>query len=391
MVLAACGAQPNANPTGDQNAPGLFALDGDMFPHDVVTVEGARAASLYLPVFLLALAIFVLIEGLLLFMVWRFRHKGQDGELPKQTHGNNKLEIVWTAIPALIVTVLFVLSMSVLVDVESTSDDPAVTVEVTAFQFGWKFDYPDYPGVSVSGSGRGDAAPVMVVPVNEPIRFVLKAIPAPNQDPADIEAGAAPAGGVIHSFYVPSFFFKRDIIPGRISEFEVTIEKPGTYGGQCAEFCGLAHSDMYFSVDAVERGQFDDWVVAQTSVASTPPPDEPAADDSPPDVTASSSGAPVLEIATTADNTIAFSTSSLEAPAGQMATIRYDNDSPVPHNVAIYDGPDASGDKIVQTETISGPGASTETTFAVPEVPGPYYFRCELHPLQMTGTLTVTP
>jgi cytochrome c oxidase subunit 2 len=265
LVLAACGVQPNENPTGDAGEPGLFAFDGDMFPHEVVTAEGARSASLYLPIFLVAVVIFVLIEGLLLFMVWRFRHKGKDGELPAQTHGNNKLEIIWTLIPAVTVLVLFVFSMSVLLDVESTSEEPDVTVEVTAYQFGWIFDYPEYPGVRVAGGGRGPGAPEMVVPVDETIRYVLKSIAGPDQDPAAIEAGEAPSGGVIHSFYVPSFFFKRDIIPGRITEFQVTVEKPGVYGGQCAEFCGLAHGDMYFSVRAVERAEFDAWIAQQLS------------------------------------------------------------------------------------------------------------------------------
>lgn len=263
VVLAACGAQPNDNPTGDDADPGLFAFDGDMFPHEVVTAEGAQSASLYLPIFLVAVVIFVLIEGLLLFMAWRFRRKDGDDELPEQTHGNNKLEFIWTAVPAAIVTLLFIASAIVLTDVESTSDDPTVTVEVTAFQFGWIFDYPEYPGVTVTGAGRGEGAPEMVVPVGEPIRFRLKSVPGPDQTREDIEAGAAPAGGVIHSFYVPSFFFKRDIIPGRISEFEVTVEKPGTYGGQCAEFCGLAHGDMFFSVRAVEMAKFDDWIAGE--------------------------------------------------------------------------------------------------------------------------------
>jgi cytochrome c oxidase subunit 2 len=75
------------------------------------------------------------------------------------------------------------------------------------------------------------------------------------------------AADVIHSWYVPSFFFKRDAIPGRVNEFELTIEKPGVYGGQCAEFCGLAHGDMYFSVNAVTADEYDAWVAEQTGEA----------------------------------------------------------------------------------------------------------------------------
>jgi cytochrome c oxidase subunit 2 len=242
LVLAACGTQPNSNPTGDSAEPGLFALDGDMFPHEVVTAEGAQAASLYLPIFLVAVVIFVLIEGLLLFMAWRFRRKDSDTDLPEQTHGNNKLELIWTAIPALIVTVLFIASTIVLTDVEAKSDDPSVVVDVEAFRFGWKFDYDN--GVQVAGGGR-EGAPQMVLPVNEPIRFRVT------------------AADVIHSFYVPAFFFKRDAIPGRLNEFELTIEVPGVYGGQCAEFCGLAHGDMFFSVRAVELDEYETWVTEQ--------------------------------------------------------------------------------------------------------------------------------
>jgi cytochrome c oxidase subunit 2 len=244
MVVAACTEQVNSNPTGDESAPSLFGetANGLGFPHEVVTTEGIASASLYLPIFLIAVVIFILIEGLLLFMAWRFRRKADDTELPAQTHGNNKLEIIWTAIPAAIVTVLFIGSAIVLTDVQSESDDPDVVVNVEAFRFGWKFDYDN--GVQVAGGGR-EGAPEMVLPVNESIRFRLT------------------AADVIHSFYVPSFFFKLDAIPGRVNEFEVTIEKPGVYGGQCAEFCGLAHGDMFFSVRVVEPDEYEDWVTEQ--------------------------------------------------------------------------------------------------------------------------------
>jgi len=262
LLLAACGEQANDNPTSDDAFPNLFGetSNGIGFPHEVVTVEGAQSAGLYLPIFLLAVAIFILIEGLLLYMTWRFRRKDSDAELPKQTHGNNRLEIVWTAIPAAIVTVLFVVSTMVLTEVEATSDDPDVRVDVTAFQFGWRFDYPQHEGVFVAGSGRGPGAPEMVVPVDKTVQFVLKSVPLPGQEPGEV-----PRGGVIHSFYVPAFFFKRDVIPGRVTEFEVTIEKPGVYGGQCAEFCGLAHGEMFFSVRAVEQVEYEAWIAEQSA------------------------------------------------------------------------------------------------------------------------------
>ena len=256
LVVAACTEQANGNPTGDGAAPNLFGetANGIGFPHEVVTTQGIAAAGLYLPIFLIAVAIFVLIEGLLLFLALRYRKRSSGGDLPEQTHGNNTLEVVWTAIPMAIVFILFLVSTNVLMnDVQARSDEHGAVVDVQAFRFGWIFDYQDpgsldadaggYEpvGVSVSGGGR-EGAPTMVLPVGEPVLIRLT------------------AADVIHSWYVPSFFFKRDAIPGRLNEFEITIEQPGVYGGQCAEFCGLAHGDMYFAVEAVSAEEYDEWV-----------------------------------------------------------------------------------------------------------------------------------
>jgi cytochrome c oxidase subunit II len=267
LLLAACGAQPNNNPTSDALPPSLIGetANGIGFPHDVVTTEGIASAGLYLPIFLIAVAIFILIEGLLIFMAWRFRRRDKDAELPTQVHGNNKLEIIWTAIPALVVTALFIGSTWVLVDVEATTEDPAVVVDVEGFQFGWTFKYMDpavydpdtekyaETGIVVPFSpalpSAADPAPVVqeaLLPVDVPIRFRLTSL------------------DVIHSFYVPAFFFKRDVIPGRTNEFEITIEEPGVYGGQCAEFCGLSHGRMFFTIRAVEQAEYDAWVAEQT-------------------------------------------------------------------------------------------------------------------------------
>ena len=404
-ILAACTEQANSNPTGDTAAPNLFGQtsNGVGFPHEVVTTEGIAAAGLYLWIFLIAVVIFILVEGLLLFLILRYRKRSSGDDLPEQTHGNNLLEVVWTAIPMGLVFVLFLVSTNVLVnDVQAKSEEHGAVVNVQAFRFGWIFEYQDpgsfdaesgtYEpvGITVSGGGR-EGAPTMVLPVGEPVLIRLT------------------AADVIHSWYVPSFFFTRDAIPGRINEFELTIEKPGVYGGQCAEFCGLAHSDMYFSVDAREPADYDAWL-AETGGAPTggtdpgadaeaaaageaeagtvTVPAETAADGPPP---ADGAGSVQLEIGTTAEKSIAYTTDSLEVKAGQPVTVTYTNESKVPHNIAFYDAPDADGSKIAQSETITGPGASTTVSFTAPTEPGSYLFRCELHPLQMVGTLTVVP
>jgi len=260
--VAACTEQANDNPTGDDAAPNLFGetANGIGFPHEVVTTEGIASAGLYLPVFIIAAIIFVLVEGLLLYLVLRYRKRSTGDDLPEQTHGNNLLEVIWTAIPMVIVFVVFVVSTNVLInDVEAKSDDHGAVVDVTAFRFGWIFDYQDPAtlegeagtyeplGVpTISGGGR-EGAPEMTLPVGEPVLIRLT------------------AADVIHSWYVPSFFFKRDAIPGRVNEFEITVEQPGVYGGQCAEFCGLAHGDMFFTVNAVSPDDYDAWVAEEQS------------------------------------------------------------------------------------------------------------------------------
>ncbi len=146
-------------------------------------------------------------------------------------------------------------------------------MDVLAFRFGWTFTYKDPASYDEATGTYGDAgvtitsspaepssaeprdpAQDLVLPVDVPVRFRLN------------------AADVIHSFYVPAFFFKRDVIPGRTNEFEVTIEKPGRYGGQCAEFCGLNHGQMFFTIRAVEMPEYEAWL-AEARAAGGPSPD----------------------------------------------------------------------------------------------------------------------
>jgi cytochrome c oxidase subunit 2 len=366
LLLAACATRPNDASTS--------AGAGHIVPTagEVVTTQGQAVVREFGPywwAFVFAIGIFILVEGLLLYITLRYRRRRSDTQLPAQTHGNNPLEILWTAIPALIVLFLFVLSWQTLNEVDARSDSPAVTVDATAFQFYWEFAYPDHPGVKVDGIGQPRGAE-MVLPVDETVRIRLH------------------SDNVIHSFYVPRFFYKRDAIPGRTNEFDVRITEPGTYGGQCAEFCGLGHADMFFTVRAVERPEFDAWLAAQEEAArATPTPG--------PSPTVSGSPAPpsgvVLRIATTADAPLAFTESTLSAPAGTEITVEYLNDSPLQHDIAFFEGPDAGAPRIAQTEVGQGPGNLQTVTFTTPETPGSYFFHCDVHPVQMTGTFEVTP
>ena len=113
---------------------------------------------------------------------------------------------------------------------------------VEAFQWGWRFGYDAY-GIEVVGTAYDP--PELVVPVGKPIRFRIT-----SRD-------------VVHSFYVPAFLMKRDAIPGRENRIDLTIDRAGRYRGQCAEFCGLLHSQQLFTVLAVDQSSFDAWIARQ--------------------------------------------------------------------------------------------------------------------------------
>lgn len=190
-----------------------------------------------------ASGVFVVVVGLIGWAILRYRAKPGD-ELPKQTRGNVKLEIVWFAIPQIIVVVLFVLSMLAQNKVNAEVEDPDVTIETVAFQWGWRFNYADH---DVTISGTSEDPPEIVVPVDSELRFTLEA--------SDVD----------HAFYIPKFLIKRDVIPGRTNQLDLSIEEPGVYEGLCAEFCGLLHDRMTFTVRAVEQDEFDDWVQEEQS------------------------------------------------------------------------------------------------------------------------------
>ena len=194
----------------------------------------------------MATVVFVVVAGLLVWSMIRYRRRGD--ELPKQVHGNNRLELTWTLIPLLLVIVLFVVTIQGQNRALQKATRPALEVDVLAFQWSWRFAY-EGQGVEVVGSPGN--VPELVVPVGQPVRIRLR------------------SADVVHSFYVPRTLFKRQAIPGRTTEFDLTFEKVGTYQGHCVQFCGLAHDDMLFRVRVVSPGEFQSWL-AQASRAGSP-------------------------------------------------------------------------------------------------------------------------
>ncbi len=325
-----------------------------MVPPEPHTNQAKEVFWLYNVVLVMGGIVFLAVEGFIVYSVVRYRRR--DDRLPTQIHGNNLVELVWTAIPTVIVLILFVLSTLTLNSISAHSDHPGVTIEVDGFQWQWTFHYLDGdadPTNDVSVTGTPANPPQMALPVGEEVRLILV-----SKD-------------VIHSFYVPAFLVKRDLIPvgpGRApNELTFTVSEAGTYAGQCAEFCGDLHSRMTFSVQAMPRAGFDAWIAA-IRAGETPKPSVPA-------------GGAVLKISA---KNIEFSTHALQAPAGQPFSIEFTNNEAVPHNVAIY-----KGDQVIfHGDPYTGPGTISYVVDALPA--GEYTFICQIHPVPaMTGTLTV--
>jgi len=190
--------------------------------------------------FLLAAVVLgVLVVGLILFIVARFRRRSST--LPRQVRENIPFELAYTIGPLLIVGALFAITFATVDAMAVEGDAPDVTVHVTGFQWQWQFDYED-SGVRVTGSDAG--RPELVLPTGAEVRFDLTSV------------------DVIHSFWIPGFRFKRDLFPGQTQSFQVDIgdttgDFPDT--GVCAEFCGLDHTSMRFDVRIVTPEEFAAW------------------------------------------------------------------------------------------------------------------------------------
>jgi len=206
------------------------------------TVEAGRVQALY-NVFLAAAAfVFVVVAGLIGWSIFRYRARPGDSALPPQIKANNLLEVVWWALPTALVIGLFVYTTIVLNTNGAPTSNPAVQVKVEAFQWQWRFTYPSE---NVVITGTASDYPELVLPVNEVVDFELV------------------SDDVIHSFFIPHFLVKKDVIPGVDGHLQLTIDQEGTYAGQCAEFCGLYHHEMHFSIRAVSQSEFTTWLAGQ--------------------------------------------------------------------------------------------------------------------------------
>jgi len=345
----------------------LVVLNGSsvwnsFFPPEAKSVQGQAIRNLYDIVFAIAVVIFLLVEGLIVWTVIRYRRKPGDDELPPQTHGNNLAEIIWTLVPLALVIFMFVISLQTLNSVDATSSQPNLKVRAVAGQFQWSFDY--LPADAQYGTKA---------------LFTVTAPEGPDGG-LSLPAGQTThlflySGDVIHAFYVPQFLFKRDVVPGLENQFDLDIpasDDGQTYRGQCAELCGVGHRIMVFEVHVLAPADFQDWEQKQMAAANATPPPAPSGAAAGPTIPLVAQG-------------IKFDQATLTAPSTGF-TIHFDNKDTAgtPHDVDIFD---ASGAKVVDNKVITAP-ATIDYPIA-PLAAGSYKFQCSIHPTLMFGTLTV--
>lgn len=228
LLLGACSAETNAQWR-------------NLAMPDPGTKESQGIFDLWIWAWVAAMATGVLVWGLIGWVVVRYRRRSED-EIPVQTRYNLPLEIFYTIVPILMVVVFFFWTVNVQNDVLSEEKQPDHTLVVVGQQWSWTFNYPGEGVVeanNVYSSGTGDQIPTLYLPVGETTRFELR---SPD---------------VIHSFWIPGFLMKMDIIPGRANHFQVTPREEGEYLGKCAELCGTYHSRMLFNVKVVSRAEYD--------------------------------------------------------------------------------------------------------------------------------------
>ncbi|SDG54484.1 aa3-type cytochrome oxidase subunit II [Klenkia brasiliensis] len=222
-----------------------------------VTDQAVQMRHLWTGSVIAALVVGFAVWGLIFWSMVRHRKRGD--ELPKQTAYNLPLEIVYTIIPFVMIAVLFFYTVVVQNRVQERSNNPDVTIAVNAFKWNWQFVYPQTTesngGTPVSTTGSSTEIPILVVPVDQTIRFEVA------------------SADVIHSFWVPEFLFKLDVIPGnengRDNVFEVTVREEGAFVGRCAELCGTYHANMNFEVRAVSGDDYERYLAAREEGLST--------------------------------------------------------------------------------------------------------------------------
>ncbi len=216
-------------------------------PQDTFDTAGPVAeqqADLFKFIFWIAVVVFIIVEGGIIWITLKYRSRSDSDEMPVQTHGNTKLELTWTFIPTLIIIAIAIPTVIAIWDLaEAPADEPSMTVEAIGHQWWFEFRYPEEEVVTANE---------LRVPVGKNVIVKLE-----SQD-------------VIHSFWVPKLFGKVDMVPNRDNELWFRADEPGVFYGQCAEFCGVAHGLMRFRVIAEPAEDYEAWVAGMQRPPAAP-------------------------------------------------------------------------------------------------------------------------
>lgn len=217
-----------------------------------VTPQATEMRLLWTWLAVASLVVGAVVWGLTAWTV-AFHRKRGDGELPRQFQYSLPVEVISVVLPTIIVAGIFAYTVVVQNDVDKSIPNPDVKIEVTAFQWNWRFDYPDNPtGQPISTLGTSDTIPLLVLPTDRSIEFSIS-----SED-------------VVHSFFVPEFLFKRDVFPmpdknDTDKTFVIDkIEREGAFVGRCAELCGSYHSAMNFEVRALNPLRYEQYLRLRT-------------------------------------------------------------------------------------------------------------------------------
>jgi cytochrome c oxidase subunit II len=223
------------------------------------TEDSPRILSLWQGSWIAALVVGAVVWGLILWSVIFHRRRAGRSGIPVQTRYNIPIETLYTVVPFLIISVLFFFTARDETKLVALSERPQHVIDVYGIQWSWQFGYVDAGPNAERVTGTIANPPVLVLPEGERVRFRLTST------------------NVIHSFWVPAFLMKMDVVPGRHNQFEVTPSRRGTFAGRCAELCGTYHSRMIFTVKIVSPEDYRRYIAGVQAGASSNPQAVPQA------------------------------------------------------------------------------------------------------------------
>ncbi|GAB3495761.1 cytochrome c oxidase subunit II [Nocardiopsis coralliicola] len=231
-----------------------------------ITEQGQRVLALWQGSWVAAFAVGILVWGLIIWSI--IFHRKRSEQLPPQVRYNMPIEALYTALPIVVIAVLFYFTARDQTYLLETDEPADTNIEVVAFQWSWEFNYLDQSKAEAAeAAGADEPAPYTTTPDDAAPETVFSEVGTPDEMPTlvlregDVVHFDLHSPDVIHSFWIPAFAFKMDVVPGHDNQFQVKVNEgtAGTYAGRCAELCGVDHTRMLFEVEVMEPDEYDAW------------------------------------------------------------------------------------------------------------------------------------